>query len=78
VNTLNKRIRSLPRRSQNLTQVPGAPAMGAADHAPHQLVMTPGTVGLSPLSSLITSDGAAIPATGPGQWDQLHAAGRIK
>lgn len=25
---------------------------------------------------LVTADGAMVPATGPGQWQQLHAAGR--
>lgn len=39
-------------------------------------VFAPGTVGLSPLAPMVTADGALVPATAPGTWDQLHAAGR--
>lgn len=34
------------------------------------------TLGMSELVPLFTADGAAVPGTGPGQWDQLKAAGR--
>jgi hypothetical protein len=33
------------------------------------------TIGYSDLEPIYTADGAAIMATGPGQWDQLAAAG---
>jgi hypothetical protein len=34
------------------------------------------TVGYQGLEPVFTADGAAIPATNPGQWDQWRAAGR--
>jgi hypothetical protein len=48
------------------------------DFAPPQqiLVWAPGTVGLEPMAPMITADGALVPATMPGAWDQLRAAGR--
>jgi hypothetical protein len=59
-----------------LTEVglpPGAPSM-----APSSIiyVYAPSTVGLGPSSPIVTADGALIPATQPGGWDQLRAVGR--
>jgi hypothetical protein len=78
VNTLARRIRSLPFRQPHLTPAKGATPTPAVNASHGMQVSTPGTVGLTPLSALVTSDGAMIPATGPGQWDQLVAAGRIR
>ena len=51
---------------------------GPAGFPAHQVTIVPGQgAGITPLSPLITADGAMIPATGPGRWDQLAAAGRI-
>lgn len=52
---------------------PGAPQV-----APSSIlyVYAPSTVGLGPLAPIVTADGALIPATMPGGWDQLRAAGR--
>jgi len=33
------------------------------------------TLALQDLAPLITADGAMVPATGPGRWDQLALAG---
>jgi len=33
------------------------------------------TLAASELMPIITADGAMVPATGPGQWDQLRLAG---
>ena len=35
------------------------------------------TSAVQDLVPLVTADGAVVPATGPGRWDQLRAAGRI-
>jgi len=79
VNSLARRIRSLPGRKPDARPVSGGTVPGPAVQAGSQLTVTPGTgAGLSPLTSLIASDGAMFPATGPGSWDQLHAAGRIR
>jgi len=34
------------------------------------------TIGMQELTPIWTADGAAIPGTAPGRWDQLRAAGR--
>jgi hypothetical protein len=34
------------------------------------------TLAMSELTPIITADGAVIPATMPGRWDQLYQAGR--
>jgi hypothetical protein len=51
---------------------------GQAGAAPSSIIylQAPGTVGLGPLAPLVTADGALIPATMPGGWDQLRAVGR--
>lgn len=51
---------------------------GSPQFAPSSLieVFAPSTVGLSPLAPIVTADGALVPATSPGAWDQLRAAGR--
>ena len=41
-----------------------------------QVTVTAGGVKVGELTPLITADGAPIPATAPGSWAQLHAAGR--
>jgi hypothetical protein len=80
VSALKTRIATLGRRSPDLTPVDvstGA-VVPAATQTPGGLVqIVPGVgAGIGPLSPLITPDGAEVPATGPGQWDQLIAAGR--
>lgn len=80
-NTLARRIMSLPHRSAQSAMTPatGTPAPGPVDFHAHGYQIIPGGgAALTPFSPLITSDGAPIPATGPGQWDQLYAAGRIR
>lgn len=52
---------------------PGTPEVAPASII---YVQAPGTVGLGPLAPMLTADGALIPATQPGGWDQLRAAGR--
>jgi hypothetical protein len=42
-----------------------------------KIVIYPGMATYSATSPLITSDGAAISATGTGSWGQLYAAGRM-
>ena len=79
MNSLARRIRSLPGRTPDVRPVSAETISAPIEHAASQLIITPGVgAGLSPLTSLVTSDGALIPATGPGGWDQLHAAGRIR
>ena len=34
------------------------------------------TLAMQDLAPLFTADGAMVPATGPGRWDQLAQAGR--
>jgi hypothetical protein len=63
-------------------------AMGAAHPAvPAQMVLPLALVTVNPVSSnyvtlamedlmpVTTADGAMVPATGPGRWDQLKLAG---
>jgi hypothetical protein len=80
VSSLKARIATLGRRSPDLSPVDklSGQVVPAATQTPGNLVqIVPGVgAGLGPLSPLITSDGAEVPATGPGQWDQLIAAGR--
>ena len=33
------------------------------------------TMGMEMLAPLVTADGAMVPASGPGRWDQLRLAG---
>lgn len=77
MNSLTRRIVTLGARQPRLTPARGT-VPGPSVHVPHHVQIMPGIgAGLSPLAPLIASDGAAIPATGPGQWDQLIAAGRL-
>lgn len=64
------------RTAAPLTEVALPP--GTPQFAPSSIiqVFAPSTVGLSPLAPMVTSDGALIPATSEGAWDQLRAAGR--
>jgi hypothetical protein len=79
-NTLARRIFSLPYRSAEAAMTPAAgSAHGPAGYQAHGYAIIPGGgASLTSLSPLIASDGAPIPATGPGRWDQLYAAGRIR
>jgi hypothetical protein len=52
---------------------PGAPSASPSSII---YVYAPSTVGLGPTSPIVTADGALIPATMPGGWDQLRAVGR--
>lgn len=42
-----------------------------------QVTVLPGAVVYADLQPLLTSDGAQIPATEPGVWNQIRAAGRM-
>lgn len=79
-NALKHRIGTLHHRGMPLTTVDDHDAMAAGGlpgEIPGNLVyIEPGIgAGLTPLSPIIAADGAPIPATGPGMWDQLVAAG---
>jgi hypothetical protein len=77
VNSLARRIISLPRRTPDLTPAGRGSLPGPVSFPSHTMVISPGNgAGIVPNAPLITSDGAAIPARGPGGWDQLAAAGR--
>lgn len=79
MNSLTRRIATLSRRQPPARQVSTGRVPGPAVHPATQMQITPGAgAGITPMTSLIASDGAMFPATGPGQWDQLYAAGRIK
>ena len=41
-----------------------------------QVQITTGGIAVTDLTPLWTADGAPVPATAPGSWAQLHAAGR--
>lgn len=43
-----------------------------------QIVIYPDATSYQTGGPLITADGAAVPATGPGAWGQLRAAGRVR
>lgn len=78
MNSLARRIRSLPGRAPDLTPARGVVPTPASSTA-YALQVHPGSgAGLVPLNYLIASDGAMFPATGPGGWDHLIAAGRIR
>lgn len=79
MNSLARRIATLSGRKPPARPVTSGRVPAPATHAAHAVQITPGRgAGLQPVTSLITSDGAMIPATGPGRWDQLVTAGRIK
>jgi 2,4-dienoyl-CoA reductase-like NADH-dependent reductase (Old Yellow Enzyme family) len=81
MSSLIRRVLTLPHRSAQAAMTPaaGTAPAGPVDYHAHGYAIYPGSgAGLTPYSPLITSDGAPIPATGPGQWDQLYAAGRIR
>ena len=70
---------------QTTAQTAGGAASpaGAPDVMPLALVTVypePGgqysTIGYKGLTPIFTSDGAAVPASAPGSWGQLRAAGR--
>jgi hypothetical protein len=76
MSALKSRIATNHQRAPDLAPAGDGLALGGSP--PGALVtIEPGVgAGLGPLSPIIASDGAAIPATGPGRWDQLTAAGR--
>ena len=80
MSSLARRIIALP----GLKPPPARPAAAAAvpgpgGHPAHHVQVQPGHgAALTPLTSLVTSDGAMIPATSPGASDYLHPAGRIR
>jgi hypothetical protein len=41
-----------------------------------RVVMTADGASVERLTPLVTANGAMIPASAPGQWGQVHAAGR--
>jgi hypothetical protein len=80
VSVLKKRIahQAMGKTAAPLTEValpPGTPEFAPSSQI---IVWAPGTVGIGPLAPLLTADGALVPATAPGTWDQLVAAGRSK
>ena len=62
------------------------PAVSSAPETPHStplavVLVQPYdsnyvTLGMQELAPIFTADGAAVPATMPGKWDQLALAGR--
>jgi hypothetical protein len=78
--SLARRIISLPHRNAQAHMSPagGSPSPPAGYQAHGYQIIPGGGAALTSHSPLITSDGAEIPATGPGRWDQLYAAGRIR
>lgn len=80
MSVLKKRIahQAMGKTAAPLTQV--AMPAGTPDASPSSVIYidAPGTVGLGPLAPMVTADGALVPATQPGGWDQLRAAGRPK
>jgi hypothetical protein len=78
VNALKHRIAGQHKAQPDLRPAGRGQIFGAPLASPvSRIQIEPGVgVGLSPLSYLIAADGAPIPATGPGRWDQLVAAGR--
>lgn len=80
MSVLKKRIahQAMGRTAAPLSEVALPP--GTPDIAPSSqiIVWSPSTVGIGPLAPMVTADGALVPATAPGTWDQLHAAGRSK
>jgi hypothetical protein len=80
VSLLKKRIahQAQGKTAAPLTQVAVPP--GTPEFSPASIIylQAPGTVGLGPLAPMVTADGALVPATMPGGWDQLRQAGRSK
>jgi hypothetical protein len=77
MSTLKARIARQGRHPHPARPVTGGAVPGPSATPSHALAVMPGGgAGLTPLTPLITSDGAEIPAAGPGGWDQLNPAGR--
>lgn len=77
--TLAHRIRNVGNtQAQAMAGYHPAAPPGTVMTMPLALVqITPaGTVGYQEMTPLITADGAPVPATTPGRWGQLIAAGR--
>lgn len=79
-NALKHRVGTLHRRKPYLTPVEPGPtdwySAGAGPAPANVVLIEPGIgAGLTPTSPIYAADGAPIPATGPGMWDQLVAAG---
>lgn len=76
---LKKRIARQTTNAGNLAPLSEvAMPPGAPQFWPSSIIylQSPGTVGLGPTAPLVTADGALVPATMPGGWDQLRAVGR--
>lgn len=80
MNSLTRRIAGASRRRPRGRPIGQRSRMpGPAHTAGYHMLIEPGTgTGIQPAHSLITSDGAIIPATGPGGWDHTVTAGRIQ
>jgi hypothetical protein len=76
---LKKRIVRQAKTGGNLAPLAevGLPP-GAPTFSPSSIIYlsAPGTVGLGPMAPMVTADGALVPATMPGGWDQLRQVGR--
>ena len=57
-------------------QVSGLTRMPVAVVSVNQASADYATLAMWELTPVITADGAVIPATAPGRWDQLYQAGR--
>jgi hypothetical protein len=55
--------------------VPAAMVMPLAQVTMHPVDSNYVTLAMQDLAPLVTADGALLPATGPGNWDQLALAG---
>jgi hypothetical protein len=80
VSLLKKRIahQAMGKTAAPLAEVAMPPGTPGSSPASVIYLDAPGTVGLGPLAPMVTADGALVPATQPGGWDQLRAAGRPK
>jgi hypothetical protein len=78
---LDHRIRQQPAESQAAVMASGHPAVPAPMSLPLALVTVNPTssdyvtLAMQDLAPLTTADGAMVPASAPGKWDQLALAG---
>ncbi len=85
------RIKARVAGGQNATPgtAAGYKPLGSGNASPPSVMMMPAalvtvqptsswyvTAGMQDLAPIWTTDGAAVPATAPGRWGQLRAAGR--
>jgi len=69
---LRDRIATMPDTSLRVKGTLGGPMM----HPTQQIQIYRGGIASQDLMPLIAPDGAPIPATSPGSWGELYAAGR--